>query len=339
MSPTSLASEFIKISDRADRLHWNSNAGKAHQLALWSRYMFWLGEELGRASPAGNERLVFAFALPVLNAASVLVASGLVAQRAEIPIAVGGNEERFTKLKELKPGQGVRVLRNGRLLMGEVSADAEFHTPTSFPVLVAANGNSRSQFLCTSRNCGTVEPTEFASEVPSRQRGLRIIENPRFAAGLLRGTPIERLCLGSRMDFALIGVRSKILAEADTGLLCSTEKGELEEGALADLLRLKEGERDFRGCIISTSTKDAAVPRVQPHVAVFDGANAYLKFRHRFTKYHAVIFLDRSEPHLLEAANEINMEFAHRLGECEPEWTAAVPKGVDWLAFKAMAHE
>ena len=233
----------------------------------------------------------------------------------------------------------MRVLRKGRLLLGKISVDPEFNTATTFSILVEESEKNRARIICSPKNCGTVEPAEIAEDIPSRQRGLKIVENPRFAGQVLRDVPVENLCLGSRLDYVVVGVRSKVLGEADYELLCREAGGEWEVGLLSDVLRLKEGARDFRGLIISTATKEPTVPRENPHLVLFDGASAFLKLHHRFPRSHAVVLLDRSEPHFLEAANVLNSQFATRADDLPSEFTEGSPIGVEGLAFQSLTHD
>lgn len=340
LAPQSLLDQSPILSrDRAELLHVFGPNAKPKPLAPWARYFVRLGERIAQAPAATNTRVTLGFALPVLDFAATFFATGLVLERARTKVTAAENMERFAKLKELKPGSGLRLLRNGRLLMGEVSNDAEFDTPTTIPVVVEVSANKRSTFVCNPRNCGSVEPTEILEQIPSRQRGLKIVESPKFAQSLLCDTPVENLCLGSRIDYVIVGVRSKVLAEAETEMACVSDRGGYETGILSDILRIKDGPRDYRGTIISSTTKDPVLPKSAPHVVIFDGATAFSRFQHRFARSHAIVLLDRSEPHFNEAANELNSKFATRAADIPEHFWAGAPTGVEKIGFTSTAHD
>ncbi len=76
---------------------------------------------------------------------------------------------------------------------------------------------------------------------------------------VLTGASLESLCLGTRLDYALVGVRAHLLEEAGQGVRLGSGKGG-PDGSFMDLLRLKNGSRDHRGLVIAATAKEPRVP-------------------------------------------------------------------------------
>ncbi len=295
-----------------------------------------LGERLALQPAIAPAVVTIGFALPVLDRAAVLIATGLVCERAKVPVVNEGNQERFNRLRTLPCRTPVRVLRKGRLYVGEIADEPEHANFETIPVLFSMDEKKRRKelFLCTARNCMQVEPTNEGSQAKERQRGMRIIDAPNFALRVLHGPSVESLCLGSRLEYAIVGVRARILAEANTEMTCASPTRTPEAGDLADLLRLKEGARDFRGMVVSTTVKEPKIPAQPPHLVIYDGANAFLKFRDRFEHCHQVALLDRSEPRFMDAVYELNRLYLRRSGDCPPQLIKGSPAGIDHIGFQ-----
>jgi hypothetical protein len=273
-------------------------------------------------------------ALPILDHCAVLCAAALVRRLAESRIGNEPNVERFAKLAALPVGHPVRVLAKGKLYFGEVADMAADRTATTFPIAVSTSTNGKSHFLCTPLNCMKVDPCDGVSLAAQSQRGLRVVENAELTKLLLAGPSLEDLCLGSRMDYALVGARSRLLDEAETyistGSVC--ERNRLT-GPLSDLLRLKEGSRDYRGIIVSTTAKEPRFPQFPPRTAIFSGATGFLKYRDRFPASHQLVLLDRSEPRFREAANQTDRQYYQRAGDGPATLLDGAPRGVECLVF------
>jgi hypothetical protein len=251
-------------------------------------------------------------------------------------VVADANLERFAKLKELAIGKAVRVLREGKLYVGEVVADPDFVSDEIIPILVTKDERTRLRvrFLCKPKNCMRVEPTDEASQADQRQRGMRIIEFPEFLGAILEGVPVENLCLGSRLDFVFIGTRSRLLEEADVQLACTENGRDFLIGNAADVLRLKEGSRDYRGMIVSTTTREPKMPSAPPRLAIYDGASGYLKYRDRFPNSHQLVLLDRSEARFSEAASQLNREYLQRSIDGPSALFTGAPTGIEKMVFE-----
>ena len=84
MSQSEVEPAPASAGGRASLLFWRTSNGKPQELAPWSRYFITLGERIGSLPSAEKMRLTIAFALPVLDSAAVLIATGLAAERAKI---------------------------------------------------------------------------------------------------------------------------------------------------------------------------------------------------------------------------------------------------------------
>jgi hypothetical protein len=71
-----------------------------------------------------------------------------------------------------------------------------------------------------------------------------------------------------------------------------------------------------------------------PHVAVFDGARAFARYRTEFMQSSWIAILDRCSPALMEGAEIANEEFATRAGEIDLIGKLTIPPGTEVQAFQ-----
>jgi hypothetical protein len=322
--------------DKAKALSWVNSAGNV-PFQQWALYFIGLGRRFAELGPNEGSRITATFALPVLDRCAMLTTIGLVTALARIPVKVEANRERFEKLKELPVGKAVRVLGRGKLYIGEIVTDPEITDNQIITILVTKDERKKLQerFLCRPNNCMRVEPTDEVSQADHRQRGMRIIEFPEFLAAILGDVPVESLCMGSRLDFVFIGTRSRLLVESEIQIACTEGSRQLRAGNAADVIRLKEGARDFRGMIVSTTTKVPRLPGEAPRLAIYDGASGYLKYRDRFPASHQLVLLDRSEARFSEAVSQLNRDYLQRINEGPPGFSTGAPVGVEQMVFES----
>ena len=312
-------------------LHWASPEGD-RPFAGWARYFLNLGDAMAQLPWPVAERTTVALALPILQHCAVLTAGGIVCRLTRTPIAAQPNNERFAELAQLVPGRPVRVLARGRLYIGEVADLPAEKTAHSFPIMVSREPGYAEHFRCTATNCSKVEVTDVPSQAGGRQNGLRIIEDPEFAIKVLAGVSLESLCLGTRLDYALVGVRARLLEDAGQNVRLGSGKSG-PDGSFMDLLRLKNGSRDHRGVIIAATAKEPRFPATPPRIVIFNGAPGYLKFRDRFRSSHQLVLLDRAEARFREAATQINRDYSQRASYSGEELVSAAPAGVERVVF------
>lgn len=314
------------------QLHW-VNDGSLTLLAPWATYFLELGHRLGGLS-SGSGRTVLGFVLPVIDHAAVLAALGFACRSVKDPVAHEPNFERFARLVELPVGHAMRVLRNGRLFNGHIGDLPGERTPASIPIKVSTTAHGHGHFICTPGNCMRVEPTDMASEADHEQRGLRIVDNPAFVSAIMGNLPLENLCLGTRLDFVLVGAQGRLLAESSAGLslgLSGPKAGLV--GTPADMLRLRRGARDYRGILVPATTAQPNLPDKPPRIAIFSGAAGFLRLRDHFPSSHHLVLLDRSEPRCLEAVNQLNRQFLQRTGDGDTLLASGSPPGIEHIVF------
>jgi len=272
--------------------------------------------------------------LPVIDHAAVLAATGLVCRLAREKVAHEPNPERFARLASLPVGHAVRVLRKGRLFNGHIVDLPGERTVSSIPISISTTTRGQDYFICTPGTCMRVEPTATASEADHEQRGLRIVHNPTFVSGILEDLPLESLCLGTRLDFVLVGVQARLLTEAHTELSIGQSGPRFGQvGTLSDIIRLRYGARDYRGVAVPATAAQPNLTDQQPHVVIFSGAAGFLRLRDRFTSSHHLVLLDRSEPRCMEAVNQLNRQFFQRTTDSDTMLTAGMPPGIEHIVF------
>lgn len=97
----------------------------------------------------------------------------------------------------------------------------------------------------------------------------------------------------------------------------------LPEGGISRSMLLSDRVAEFEMPVSDT-----------PHVAVFDGARAFTRYRTVFTRSSWVVILDRCSAGLMEGADVANTEFATRKGESDLMSKLTVPAGTETQAFE-----
>ena len=140
------------------------------------------------------------------------------------------------------------------------------------------------------------------------------------------------------VDVVLVGHVAVLSQELTAVLMRSTSAGNDGHVSLAALLRagrfLPEGGIS-RSMLVSDRVAEFEMPVSDtPHLAVFDGARAFTRYRAEFARSSWMVVLDRCSPGLMEGADIANAEFATRAGEIDLIGELTVPAGTEIQAFE-----
>ena len=176
-----------------------------------------------------------------------------------------------------------------------------------------------------------------ASDLPKTQKGRPVARHATFLEALLQLQDVYEFVTRSSIACAVIGSKTGIRSETcEVQFAVPAGTSGLQEGRLLDALRVREFLGEGEGCRSVVMPASASEIQIDPAaqtapLAIFDGATAYLRWRHEFTAANNLILLDRCQPSAEDAAAAFIQEHAKRQGEfdiCEEP-----PHGVEIAAF------
>ena len=268
----------------------------------WVRWLIHLGERCATAVEPGK-RMVAAIAVPCRAFASVLCAAGCVVARdpgASRLVAPDGDRlsAYFERLCALRPGTTVTVTS------GEMRRVGRF-------LEVVVIGGERHLVIEQSGD----RKHAFAQKIPLR--GASSIA--------IRGIGLSCLMIGQ------VGLLEQEIRGG--GVTLPGNHG------LEQLLRVgrfaSRGDKDIRSDVIATA---ADLPRrlkdAQPAVVVFDGADAFRRWKEMWRHAAWLVVLDRTSRQFDEGAALVEQEFiAGRCGDEDPLAELEVTAGVELMSF------
>jgi hypothetical protein len=145
--------------------------------------------------------------------------------------------------------------------------------------------------------------------------------------------------LATQSRVMIIG-RVNSIREETTQLRCAIpgHNKKFDEGVLNDILRVRKFVTDATKARVSIhpalrdtgpQPEDKAVTRL----AIFDGADAYVKWGTSFTNCHLMVVLDRTEAQFDEGLNQLNSRYLSRFAEYPLELETPIPAGIDATGF------
>lgn len=287
--------------------------GAWKRLPEWAASHLELGAQVGRAS-VSEGRLVVAIAVPIRAFAAVLGATGVVLGRASSDGALDSPEENFRRLTALGRGTAVMLERDAKHYPGILSRIDTIGGEQYLRIQVQDQEAGGEAHYIPARESLRVTPAHgIPSALPTQMRGKASIARRTFVRSVIRGDQIRRFATETRLDCVLIGRRS-ILAEEIVGteLIAECREGAPASGKFNDVLRVRQllfPGKSYKTELISATAKGPSVhDGLTAHTVVFDGATAYIKWRHLWRESHALVLLDKTEQRYGEAVSILNQE-------------------------------
>jgi hypothetical protein len=151
-------------------------------------------------------------------------------------------------------------------------------------------------------------------------------------AALLPGSLASEVILSSRLECLTVGVDSMIRDEVASIRLRFPD--ESAEGSAQEILRVRHvgDDRTFRSEVFArTGNRQDEARLACPAVAIFDGATSLLRWGALWPEASRIILLDRADPRLKDATEEIDRIFVTRPGNID---LPLAPPGTDAVAFR-----
>lgn len=320
----------VESADLAARLELTDGSAPWRRMPDWLGFFLRLGEGVAVAHDGGFQKTCVVVIPPVRSFAALFCATGAVVGVATTTAALPDIDVHFASLVSLEAGtplvvkMGERIYaaafsgvmeRAGRpYIVIEYDGMTQYLPKQECHRVQVGSGGKRS--LPTGRSPGI--KGERAVEVLLGDHATQFLSVPTVDAVLVgRVSILEQEMAGTR-----IRPRDEPAADAALGALLRPSRF-LPDGSIPRSLVLSDRLAEFELTVEDT-----------PHVAVFDGARALSRFRHRFRESSWIAVLDRCSGTFQEGVDVANQEFAVRKGSAGYLDNIEPPPGTEIQAFE-----
>ncbi len=310
-----------------------------YPLPSWCHFYAGLGATVVQQQPVANTRIVAGVAIPTRAFAAALTAFGVTLAIAQARSQEEGFQAHFDYLVGQPDGTPVSFLTsNGeKRTMGKLRGK---EVRNGLPMLKVQLSRGLMELLPPKQSLrvqlAAIEDTALSSRVTwQRQRA-----GTGFASSVL-AIPVHQAAGRSRLDSALVGVRTLLEPElTHARFAIARSESAPASGTLQEVVRVRDfarGGDTYRSDFLATAGKhQPPVPGAPvPDVAIFDGGNAFLRWRHLWPHTHAIVLLDRTGPYFEEGVQQLNAG-AVRQGAVMLDFPglAEVPSGCELLVYR-----
>lgn len=299
----------------------------------WMAFFLRLGHEVASGHCSGHK--LTAVAIPPSRAfAAGLSATGAVVAVAQAGPSLPGPNDHFQALSRLEPSTRVVVVMGRKTYAGEFLGIVE--RPEGLMVRVEYAGMTH---YIPRDSCQKVQVGSGGKKtLPATWRARSQDPEARVIAKILGEGVSKQFLATPTVDVVLIGQVSTL--EEELTRLSISSVSEARQGSsvrLAAILRptrlLSDGAIS-RSMLISDRSAEFEPPVADvPHVAVFDGARAFSRYRSEFPDSSWIVILDRCSPRLREGVDVANNEYAMRRSTHSLA-RLAVPPGTEVQVFE-----
>lgn len=308
--------------------HWDEPRAK---VPAWARFIARCGRQLARAS---GPSVTVGLSVPARGYAAAFAAAGVTIEcDARRPMAPDDLDLHLAALRETPPKTPIKYhakdqIYDGRWLGISEVAGAE--------MLAFETKQKVTRRLPLHMALGIRLTGETSSTGMLRAKKLT-------ASPLLRAMVGESRALTfmttARADCLIVGTLNLLEEDLTSGtFFASGDLGDPSGGTLQEIVRARElpgAKRYCRSVIVpSASGPGAEVRELQPHVVVFDGGRAYVRWRHLWPQARQLVIIDRSLPSAEEAADELSMAFAERKEDSALLSKLKLPVAMEAISFE-----
>jgi len=323
-------------SGMGERLRY-SKAAQWVPIPEWAGFLVELGFRLAGEEDPGK-RTTCILAVPTRSYAATFAAAGAIESMLVGGVDLPNAREHFEALTKLREGDPLRFNLGGKsfraCFKGVVTLNDGRHA-----IRVQTQKRHGRAYLVTEDNSHQVySETATDWELPKQQPGRNIQWKPRFLEAVL-GNRYQELVSRSNIEVVIIGRLATLSQELTDTLFVTGGSSVTEAATLQEILRVKRllpVSQPYRSEIYSSMREEDGYQSVAepPKLAIFDGAQGFLKSRHHWRATNWLVLLDRTEPQFEVAVIEANSEYVRRLSSPEKITVPKVPKGLELMLYQ-----
>ena len=329
---------YIKSSIYSDL--YFKDEGDWHNISEWARYFIAVGEELAFA-PRDDNRIITTMILPTRAFACAFIGLGIVL--ADETRQSQNTCEHFEKLFDSPVDTPVVYCHEtGKRYKGRLRHPKDFNNELFVGVQIQNMDGGRLTEYIAESDAWRVQLADHAGKLPKKQGGRNVQVADQFISSFLGSADhAAEFSLRSKLACVLVGRKNILENEiCRTPAMIGAKMNQSVEGKMQDILRVRSFASpnfQYRSTLLSIGPRPPATELLKnvEIATIFDGASGFLKWGSMWRRCHQVIVLDRSEPYLDDAVQEIKEKFSQdqsggetSLPDCEP------PPGVEVFAFR-----
>lgn len=304
------------------------------QIPAWAQFMVRCGCLLARADPAA---ITVGVSVPTRGYAAAFAAAGVTIERDVLePMAPNDLELHLATLRETASGTPIKYHAQDQIYDGRWLEIAQV---------------GGEEMLCFETKQRVTRKLRLSAALSIRLTGETTSTGP-LRAKRVKAPPLLEAILGesgaltfmttARADCLLVGTQTLLEEDLTSSTFFATgDSADASGGTLQDVVRARElpgAHRYYRTVIVPSASGPSAETRsLLPQVIVFDGARAYVRWRHLWPAARQLVIIDRSSPSADEAAYELSMAFAERKADSPLLGDLRVPAGVEAISFERQA--
>lgn len=284
----------------------------------WVDHFISIGEELVLEGFESSSRIIACIVVPTREYCAALIGFGMIVGDTIIRDRPS-KEAHFNKLLCLEPGAPVvyhetdKKIRNGVICPPEKINDDYF---IKFQISEPSKKGSGIFILIGQEKAFQLHPSTNPVTLPKRRAVKEKILHNEFVGKLLPGCDLINFDIQSKFVCAIVGKKNILEQEIVNTPFAVSSDSRFTEGTLQDVLRVNsfaQGVQSHRSALIPTSLRQQPGKHIVEKVetgAIFDGADAFLRWGAIWPNRHLVIILDRTELRFNDAIHGINSIFS-----------------------------
>lgn len=329
-----------KVADLGSKLQLHFlDEGNWQQFPEWANYFVRLGAAISNIC-SQQPRLVVGVSVPTRAFVAPLIASGLVLQQG---IHSSGNLDQESHFHNLCKFVGHPVTYNweGKHCKGIIVGCETIQGQRLIKVQIQHKESGGGTIGVKLQNVHDITLlAESFGDLPKRRSGKQVAAPAVLITSLLNVQQAHQFVLNTQLECVLIGRLNVLRHEITTQVLANQLKyGTFGEGILNDCLRVRSTSnptQPYRSVLRSAQSRKSPrfTPGKVPSVAIFDGANGFLKWRENFQNSHWVVVLDRTDSATQDASTTLNNEYILKRLEQSPVFSLGpLPPGIEIMAY------
>jgi hypothetical protein len=228
---------------------------------------------------------------------------------------LGDVQARFDGLSRLSLGTPMWIRKKKRRIYGEFQGtDKSSVNGPRLRILISHNKRTDEKTLLLLPKSKARDVGVWRSRtggVPNKQKGRELIGNEAFVRMFFQGADVSSAFTKSQLWCLLVGHAGALRSEiGETEFAFGTSGQDTIRGCLQEVLRVRSLLPDT-GTFFSDVVGEVQGTEASP-VVIFDGARAFLRWRHRFEHSDWIIILDRTEQDFPIATDTLNQLFVNR---------------------------
>ena len=318
----------------------HGESDKWYEVPRWAGFFAEVGSRASKLI-RGNGRLVVGLAVPTRAYCAAFTAIGALTALLANESGLGDLKAHFDGLSRLPFGTPLWIRQKKRRIYGEFQGTDKSSTDgPRLRILISHNKRTDEKTLLLLPQSKAFDVGVRGSRgggVPKIQKGKELIDNEAFVRMFFQGADVSPSFMKSQLWCLLVGHAGALRSEiGETEFAFATSGQGAIRGCLQEVLRVRSLVFNT-GTFFSDVLGEVQGTETSP-VVIFDGARAFLHWRHRFERSDWIVILDRTEPDFPTATDVVNQLFVNRVEDHSIEDALGdlpdSPAAVEILAFR-----